>query len=128
MSNAPVAIVAGHGDFATGMVSAVAQITGLADRLVPMSNTGLGAADIEAAMSGLVERHEVRFIFTDLPAGSCTIAATRLTRARDGLTVVTGVNLAVLLYFVLERAPSAEEAARRAAAAIRILPGTQRAH
>ncbi|HJU64991.1 MAG TPA: hypothetical protein VJ596_04905 [Gemmatimonadaceae bacterium] len=128
MSSGPVAIVAGHGDFAAGMISAVAQITGQGDRLVPMSNRGLSAADIEEAMVRLLEAHGVRYIFTDLPAGSCTVAATRLARSRAELTVVTGVNLAVLLHFALEASPSVEHAVERAVASMRIMHGTPRAH
>jgi PTS system N-acetylgalactosamine-specific IIA component len=36
-------------------------------------------------------------IFTDLPAGSCSLAARRLQRRRPGLLLVTGVNLPLLL-------------------------------
>jgi hypothetical protein len=35
------AILAGHGAFAEGAISAVAQIAGLGDTFVPVSNTGL---------------------------------------------------------------------------------------
>ena len=47
---APVAIVAAHGDFAAGFVSAVEQITGRGDLFLPMTNAGLGAAEIEQAL------------------------------------------------------------------------------
>ena len=39
-------------------------------------------------------------IFTDLPAGSCTMAARRLLRERPAVVLVTGANLATLLDFV----------------------------
>lgn len=111
-SRAVRAIVAGHGDLADGLVSAVAQITGRADALLPLTNKGLGADQIESrlreALSG-----GVRVIFTDLPAGSWTIAARRIMHGRDDLVLVTGVNLATLLDFVL-RQDSAGDAARHA--------------
>ncbi len=50
-------------------------------------------------------------IFTDLPAGSCTMAARRLQRERPELVVVTGVNLAALLDFVFSEASDALAAA-----------------
>jgi N-acetylgalactosamine PTS system EIIA component len=57
---------------------------------------------------------DVEVIFTDLPAGSCTMAARRLQRERPELTVVTGVNLAALLDFVFHEGTAATEAAAHA--------------
>jgi PTS system N-acetylgalactosamine-specific IIA component len=105
-----VAIVAGHGDFAAGVVSAVAQITGRGALLVPVTNRGLGAADIEVVLREAATRAPVRVIFTDLPAGSCTIAARRLLRDRPDLRLVTGANLPTVLDFILG-ADSADPAA-----------------
>jgi PTS system N-acetylgalactosamine-specific IIA component len=97
---AHVAIVAAHGELAAGLVSAVAQITGRSELLVPLSNTGCSPADIEQRMRAAAEESSVRAVFTDLPAGSCTIAARRLLRDRPDLVLVTGVNLATLVDFV----------------------------
>ena len=115
-----VAIVAGHGDFAAGIVSAVAQITGRGGLMVPITNRGLGAGDIEALLRDAASSARVRVIFTDLPAGSCTIAARRLLRDRPDLRLVTGANLPAVLDYVLgadgadPAAPEADtEAAQR---------------
>ena len=75
---APVAVVAGHGDLAAGLVSAVGQITGRGDLLLPMSNRGLGPAEIEAALREALASGTVRAVFTDLSGGSCTMAARRV--------------------------------------------------
>ena len=127
LNNIPRAIVIGHGEFATGLVSAVAQITGRDDVLVPLSNRGLSGDAIEEALAGAVESTGARVIFTDLPGGSATIAARRVIRARDGLTLVAGVSLAVLLDFVmsedLDRRAAAQHAAERGKAAITIVGG-----
>jgi PTS system N-acetylgalactosamine-specific IIA component len=40
-----------------------------------------------------------RIVFTDLPAGSCTLAARRIARGDPGLTVITGVGLPTLLSY-----------------------------
>jgi len=111
-SSAVRAVVAGHGDLAAGLISAVGSITGRADALLPLTNLGLGAEQIEERLREALA-DGVRVIFTDLPAGSWTIAARRLMRTRPDLVLVTGVNLATLLDFVL-RDDSAEEAARHA--------------
>ena len=110
-----VALVAGHADFAAGIVSAAAQITGRADALATMTNVGMSADQIEERMRQLVEQHGIRVIFTDLPAGSCTIAARRILRDRDDVTLVTGANLAALLHFVAHGAATAYEGAVGAA-------------
>jgi N-acetylgalactosamine PTS system EIIA component len=109
------ALVAGHGDFAAGIVSAVGQITGRAEAFVPLSNRDMSAADVERAMREQVDARALEVIFTDLPAGSCTMAARRLQRERPNIVLVTGTNLATLLDFVFHTDVPAVEAARHAA-------------
>jgi PTS system N-acetylgalactosamine-specific IIA component len=103
----PAAVVAGHGAFAPGIISAVEQITGLGARFVAVSNAALDAAGLEAAIREAVATSGARAIFTDLPAGSCTIAARRVARGNPQLAVVTGVNLATLLEFATKSADDA---------------------
>lgn len=98
-NNSPKALIVGHGRFAEGMISAVAQISGFGDRFVAVSNAGLSPAGIEDALRNAIDESGARIIFTDLPAGSCTIAARRLARSEKGLTVVTGVALPTILAF-----------------------------
>jgi PTS system N-acetylgalactosamine-specific IIA component len=109
------ALVAGHGDFADGLVSAVAQITGRGDTLATLSNRDMSAADVERAMREQVDVGGIAVIFTDLPAGSCTMAARRLQRERPDIVLVTGTNLATLLDFVFHADVAASEAAHHAA-------------
>ena len=108
------ALVAGHGDFAAGLVSAVGQITGRGEAFVPLSNRDMSAADVERAMREQVDARALDVIFTDLPAGSCTMAARRLQRERPNIVLVTGTNLATLLDFVFHTDVPAIEAARHA--------------
>lgn len=95
-----VAIIAGHASFAAGMLSAIEQITGRGDVFVGVTNRDLSAAGVEAAMRKALDDSGATVIFTDLPAGSCTMAARRLQRERPELTLVVGVNLATLIDFV----------------------------
>jgi PTS system N-acetylgalactosamine-specific IIA component len=118
------AIVAGHADFASGLISAVDQITGLGAAFVGMSNRGLSAGDVTAGLQDALDRTGARVVFTDLPAGSCTMAARRLQRERPGLTVVVGANLAALLDFVFDDADDADaarHAAEKGRAALQVL-------
>ena len=112
----PRAIVAGHGEFAAGLVSAVDQITGRGELFVPLSNRDMSAQDVERALrEAIAAGEEIKVIFTDLPAGSCTMAARRLIRERSDLTLVTGTNLATLLDFAFHTDVPPIEAAQHAA-------------
>jgi PTS system N-acetylgalactosamine-specific IIA component len=101
------AIVAGHGDFAVGMVSAVQQISGKGDTFRAVSSRDLSAVAIEELLRATIDAHGVQVIFTDLPAGSCTIAARRVARDMPGVVVVTGTNLSILLSWALGTEDSA---------------------
>lgn len=108
MSDAPRAVVAGHGEFAVGLVSAVQQITGRGHLLTPVSNSGLAPAAIDAAIRDALAATGARVVFTDLPAGSCTACVRRLLKGTPDVTLVTGVTLPTLLAFVM--GASVEEA------------------
>jgi len=95
-------IVAGHGTFAVGIISAVEQITGRGAMLLPVSNSGLCLDDIQETLARAVDTSGARIVFTDLPAGSCTMAVRRMIRARPGMALVTGINLSLLLDFVMQ--------------------------
>ena len=111
----PRAIIAGHGSFPEGMVSAVEQITGYGKVFEPLSNSGLSGDDIESRLRARAESLGVKVFFTDLPAGSATIAVRRIMRDTNGVILVTGANLATLLEFVFRTEETPEEAARHAA-------------
>ena len=114
-SDKPRAIVVGHGEFAGGLVSAVGQICGLASKLVVISMMGKTPEDIEGALRAEIARTGARVIFTDLPAGSATIAARRIVKEDPGVVLVSGINLATLLDFVFNTSVPPTEAARAAA-------------
>lgn len=117
MSEAPMAgpraLVIGHGGFAAGLISAVDQITGRGDLLAGVSNTGMTPEQMEQTVCAYIEAG-TRVVFTDLPGGSATICARRVSTGYPGVVVVCGVNLPALLDFVLSSG-SAEESAQRAA-------------
>jgi len=112
----PRAIVAGHGEFAAGLVSAVEQITGRGGQLIPVAVHKLGVEDIEALLREKMLEANVRVIFTDLQAGSCTMASRRILRGMEDAVLIAGANLPTLLDFVFADGRAAPEAARHAAA------------
>lgn len=125
----PRAVVAGHGQFPDGMVSAVAQITGLGHLLVPFSNAGLGREEIESGLRERMAQHGISVVFTDLPGGSATLAARRVMRDFPGTTLVMGTNLATLIDFVFQDesvtpAQAARQAAEKGRTALAVVSGT----
>jgi N-acetylgalactosamine PTS system EIIA component len=128
MSNASrVALVAGHADFAAGVISAVEAITGQSGRLVPIQVRGLCGDDIQALLRQRLAETGARVIFTDLHAGSCTMAARRVLHDVPGAVLVAGANLPMLLDFVLsstlDAAAAAVAAAERGRAAVSVHGG-----
>ena len=109
------AIVAGHGDFASGLVSAVDVITGRGALLIPVAVPGLCAEDIEKLIRERMVESGVKVIFTDLQAGSCTMAARRILRGSEDAVLIAGVNLPTLLDFVFAEQMDAVDAARHSA-------------
>jgi PTS system N-acetylgalactosamine-specific IIA component len=109
------AIVAGHGEFAAGLVSAVEQITGRGAQLIAVSVARLSVEDIEHLLRRRMEESNVKVIFTDLQAGSCTMASRRILRGVDDAVLIAGTNLPTLLDFVFSEGKSPPEAARHAA-------------
>jgi PTS system N-acetylgalactosamine-specific IIA component len=108
------ALVAGHGDFAAGLVSAVQQITGRGNVFRAISARDLSGADLEALMRRTIAETGARVVFTDLQAGSCTMAARRVLRDRQDVLFIAGANLPMLLDFTLSSEAQAVDAARHA--------------
>src|SRR5690349_21555039 len=108
------AILAGHGDFAAGMISAVQQITGRGGVFRGITSRDLSGSDLETTIRKAIEESGVRVVFTDLQAGSCTMAARRVLRDRHDVMFVAGANLPMLLDFALSSEPLAVDAARHA--------------
>src|SRR3954452_15360909 len=111
----PRAIVAGHGEFAAGLVSAVQQITGRGGQLIPVAVHELSVGDIEELLRRQMLDSGVRVIFTDLQAGSCTMASRKILRGMDDAVLVAGANLPTLIDFVFAEGKSTPDAARHAA-------------
>src|SRR5919109_4255871 len=103
------AVLLGHGTMPDGLVDAVRHITGCEpETIVPVSNTAmspeaLAARVLQAAGDGTV------ILFTDLQSGSCGFVARRLAQAQRQMVVISGVNLPMLIEFVMNRSLPLEE-------------------
>jgi PTS system N-acetylgalactosamine-specific IIA component len=116
-STGPRAVVAGHAGFAAGLVDAVARVSGKSDLFRAVNNEGLDAPGVEAVIRHALADHGARVVFTDLPAGSCTMAARKIARSDPTIAVVTGASVGMLLDFAFGDSDTVEDLQRSAARA-----------
>lgn len=108
-----IGIVVAHGGMAQGIVDAVKKIAGVEDGvLVAVSNEGCNPDQLKCQLLEVIgERRAI--VFTDLAAGSCTLAARLTCRECVDIPVLTGVNLPMLLDFVFHLDMPTTELAER---------------
>jgi mannose/fructose-specific phosphotransferase system component IIA len=113
MSEPLVGIVLAHAEVANAFVVAVQSIAGDQHGLVPVSNAGCDRAALTARLDGAIAGRPT-VVFADMPGGSCAFSAAAYAREHQNITVVTGVNLAMLLDFAFHRDLTPAAAATRA--------------
>jgi mannose/fructose-specific phosphotransferase system component IIA len=116
MSEGLRGVVVCHGKLAAALVEAAESISGVAGALVPVSNTDCDRELLEERVAQAVDGRPA-VVFVDLASGSCLFAVLKRLRALEGVRIVTGVNLAMLVDFVFHRDLAPEAAAERAAGA-----------
>jgi mannose/fructose-specific phosphotransferase system component IIA len=116
MSEGLRGVVVCHGKLAGALVEAAESISGVTGALVPVSNTDCDRNLLEERVAEAVAAQPA-VVFVDLASGSCLFAVLKRLKALEGVRVVTGVNLAMLVDFVFHRELAPEAAAERAAAA-----------
>ena len=96
-------LVITHGELARGLVDAVRRITGCEETaLISLSNEGIGPEGLEAAVREMAIEGPT-ILFTDLPSGSCSFAARKVSVGEDAVVAICGVNLPLLVDFVFHR-------------------------
>ena len=113
MSDGIHGVVVCHGDLARALIDAAEGISGVRGRLVAVSNTGCDRTALEQRIVDAVGGRP-SIVFLDMPSGSCVFAAMKRLAALPDVRMVTGVNLAMLLDFILSGDVSVEIAAGRA--------------
>lgn len=98
-------IIVTHGDLARALRAAAATIAGDVSRLEVVSNDGLTPEALLAEVQAAVDRagDEGAVVFSDLGGGSCATACQLALRGNPQVRLVTGVNLPMLVDFVLRR-------------------------
>jgi mannose/fructose-specific phosphotransferase system component IIA len=84
--------------------------------LQAVSNSGCDRETLERRVGEAIDGRPA-VVFTDLASGSCLFAVLKHLRSLQGVKVVTGVNLAMLVDFVFHVSLDAEAAAEHAMAA-----------
>lgn len=108
-------ILVTHGGMADGLLDAVEGIAGpAADFLHPVSNQGLSRDDLCRQIRQLAGEGPA-VVFTDMPMGSCAMAARLTCDETAGRAVISGVNLPMLLEFVFHRREPLDELVARLA-------------
>lgn len=103
-------IVVAHSELASALIGAVERIAGNdGEPLVALSNEGLGPQAIRERLDELAGDDSV-IVFADLREGSCGLAARQVCMGSGPRrALVTGVNLPMLLDFVMKRHLPMEE-------------------
>ena len=95
-------MVVAHGDLASALVGAVEGISDVRDALTPVSNVGLTPDELARRVAGAAGDGPA-LVFVDMASGSCAFAGRRIARDAEGVAVISGVNLPMLLDFVFHR-------------------------
>jgi N-acetylgalactosamine PTS system EIIA component len=107
-------LVTGHGQFASGLVSALELIMGPQENLVavdfPKSDTATQLKERLAEALGSFPALGRIAVFCDLRGGSPFNVTTSLSSGRDGIEILFGANLPTLIQFISRRKTADTEA------------------
>lgn len=96
----PGALVVTHGELGEVMVREACRLIGQEERIVSIRTEGLSASEISDRIIELI-RKEPWIVFTDAPGTSPTVRS--CAAISEGQAVVTGVNLGMLISFLIHR-------------------------
>ena len=100
------AIIVTHAALAQALREAAASIAGDVDHLEIISNVGLGPEEIVQRVREAIDREtqsEGCIVFCDLSGGSCATSSLLALHGHPRVRLLTGVNLPMLIDFVLRR-------------------------
>jgi len=99
------AMVITHGNIGAELVAVVEMIIGPVDGLSSMTNHGKSTDDMVSEINAWLENDPTDYslILVDDYGGSCAVASQLASAQRDDISILGGVNLAMLLGFVTWR-------------------------
>jgi mannose/fructose-specific phosphotransferase system component IIA len=94
-----------HGDLGRSLRATAETIVGPVSELEVISNLGLSRESLCEAVEECLGRwgDDEGVVLTDIPGGSCTQAALLRARSHPAVCVVTGLNLPMLVDFLVNR-------------------------
>src|SRR2546426_2664647 len=93
-------VIVSHAAVAQALKSAFATITGVEDALIPVSNDGCDSGALSERLAAAIGGKPA-VLFVDLPGGACLTSAVPPAKGRTHVAVVTRVNPAKLVGFVV---------------------------
>jgi mannose/fructose-specific phosphotransferase system component IIA len=96
-------ILVTHGRLGAELCRTAEAILGPQADLIALSNTGLSAEALSAELRALLPPGERAILFVDLLGGSCGNICSLLKRERPNALLASGVNLPMLLEFLVHR-------------------------
>ena len=97
-------LIVGHAAFARSLLDVAVQVAGPVDDVPCLTNAGKSPEELTAEITAALDRLGAPVIvLVDLAQGSCWNAARRAARDRDGVHLVAGPNMAMLLTYLQKR-------------------------
>ena len=94
-----------HGNLAFEFVNAVEKIIGRAEALYPFTNENLSPETLFKQLMNFIRSNDAQdfIIMADLRGGSCWSVAKMLSREYPRISVLSGVNLPMIISFLTKR-------------------------
>jgi mannose/fructose-specific phosphotransferase system component IIA len=98
-------IVVTHGKLGEELLKTVGLIVGEVHDCHALSGSDLGDEKVIESIHKILDENKVgqAVVFVDYFGGSCGASCVRATRGLEGVTVISGVNLPILLDFVTKQ-------------------------
>jgi len=100
-------IILSHGKIAEAILEACNRIAGETEQMFALNCEGQSPKALRDALAHLIETENLigdgLFIFVSLKGGSCWNAAARIVKEFDKVQLLSGLNLPVILSFILKR-------------------------
>ncbi|MFQ5600747.1 MAG: PTS sugar transporter subunit IIA [Candidatus Krumholzibacteriia bacterium] len=124
-------VIVTHAGLATALRDATARVAGDVARLETISNEGLSPQEVGARVRDTVDSMGAGgcIVFVDFRGGSCATSCVGALREHQNVRVLTGVNLPMLIDFVLRRGDHdidsmVDRLVRRGRDAVQVLKGS----
>jgi PTS system mannose-specific IIA component len=98
-------IIVTHGQLGEELLRTVGLIVGEIHDCYALSGSDLGDESVVSSIREILDRNEAKraVVFVDYFGGSCGASCVKATRGLEGVKIISGVNLPILLDFVTKK-------------------------